>query len=62
MNDVLVALIGESYFVLVCEDKVTNVYLGIAECSSAQQAHNICDALTEKHRLDDEFISYGGSE
>lgn len=62
MNDVLVALIGESYFVLVCEDKVTNVYLGIAECSSAEQAHNICDALTEKYRLDEQFLSYGGSE
>lgn len=62
MNDVLVALIGESYFVLVCEDKVTNIYLGIAECSSAEQAHNICDALMEKYRLDEQFISYGGSE
>ena len=62
MNDVLVALIGEAYFVLICEDKVTNVYLGIAECSSAEQAHNICDALTEKYRLDDQFINYEDSE
>ena len=62
MNDVLVALVGDSYFVLICEDKTTNVYLGIAECSSWEQAHNICDALTEKYRLDDQFISYGGSE
>ena len=62
MNDVLVALIGESYFVLVCEDKTSNVYLGIAECSSAEQAHNICDALVEKYRLDEQFIIYGVSE
>jgi hypothetical protein len=62
MNDVLVALIGEAYFVLICEDKTTNVYLGIAECSSQEQAFNICDALTEKHRLDEQFLSYGGSE
>ena len=62
MNDVLVALVGDSYFVLICEDKTTNVYLGIAECSSAEQAHNICDALMEKYRLDEQFLSYGGSE
>ena len=62
MNDVLVALVGDSYFVLICEDKTSNVYLGIAECSSLEQAHNICDALTEKYRLDDQFLSYGGSE
>ena len=61
MTNAIVALIGESYFVLICEDPF-DLYLGIAECSSLEQAHNICDALTEKYRLDDEFLSYGGSE
>ena len=61
MSRAIVALIGESYFVLICEDPF-DLYLGIAECSSQEQAHTICDALNEKGRLDDEFTSYGGSE
>ena len=61
MTNAIVALIGESYFVLICEDPF-DLYLGIAECSDQKQAHTICDALNEKGRLDERFISYGGSE
>jgi hypothetical protein len=63
MSKAVVGLIGESYFVLVCEDTETyDLYLGIAECSSQEQAHNICNAMNETDRLDDQFISYGGTE
>jgi hypothetical protein len=56
MSKAVVGLIGESYFVLVCEDTETyDLYLGIAECSSQEQAHNICNAMNETDRLDDHF-------
>jgi len=61
MTNAIVALIGESYFVLICEDPF-DLYLGIAECSNQEQAHTICDALNEKNKPDEEFISYGGTE
>ncbi len=61
MNKAIVAMIGESYFVLICEDP-WDLYLGIAECSNETQAHNICMALNESNDSDDRDISYGGSE
>ncbi len=61
MSKAIVALIGESYFVLICEDPF-DLYLGIAECSSQEQAHNICNSMNETSRLDDQFVSYGGTE
>lgn len=63
MSNAVVGLIGESYFVLVSDDTETyDLYLGIAECSSQEQAYRICNSLNETGRLDEQFISYGGSE
>jgi len=69
MIDAIVALIGESYFVLVCNDLENDTYLGIAECSDEKQAFLIRDALDawisiDMHNLgyDHNPCSYGGSE
>ena len=61
MTNAIVALIGESYFVLICEDPF-DLYLGIAECSDQKQAHTICDAINEKGKPERTVYSYGGSE
>ena len=61
MTNAIVALIGESYFVLISENPF-DVYIGIAECVSLKQAHHICTALNESGKLDKHFIGYEGSE
>ena len=61
MTNAIVALIGESYFVLICEDPF-DLYLGIAECSSQEQAASICEALNDRYDDVKRIVSYGGSE
>jgi hypothetical protein len=61
MTNAIVAFIGESYFVLICEDPF-DLYLGIAECSDQEQAVRICEALNDRYAAVERLISYGGSE
>lgn len=62
MTDVIVALISESYFVLVCDDLENDTYLGIAECSDEKQAFLIRDALEAWISIEMDNLSYGGTE
>jgi len=51
MIDAIVALIGASYVILVCDDAKDYTYTVIAECSDESKALIVRDALEDRIQL-----------